>query len=641
MRRLLVMLALSLLAQLSFAQTWAPAGNDIKTRWAAEVNPKAPLPEYPRPQMVRGDWMNLNGLWDYAIEAPEAGYSVAQGQILVPFAIESSLSGVGKFVGQDKALWYKRNFTVPRTWKGKKVQLNFGAVDWKAEVWVNGQKAGLHTGGYAPFSFDITPMLKKSGKQEICVKVQDASDQSWQPRGKQVAHPQGIWYTPVTGIWQTVWLEALSPAAHVSNYYALADIDKSNICVQVDAEGLAEGDVVLVSLKEGGMGYSAEHPSAAVLASAEGLNVTLPVAEPKLWTPDNPWLYGLEISISRNGKLIDKVEGYTAMRKISKQETHESLHTSKGVRRGYQRIALNNSPLFQYGPLDQGWWPDGLYTAPTDEALRFDIEKTKEWGFNMIRKHIKVEPARWYYWCDVLGIMVWQDMPSIADQSKGVSATRPEELVKGQMNQWPNDTFIGGTDCIVPQEWKDNYYKEWGEIIAALKGFPSIAVWVPFNEGWGQFDTAAAVDFTRKADPSRLVNEASGGNFVLAGDILDAHHYPEPMMNVFERRMINVLGEYGGIGYVIDGHIWRPTGKNWGYAGLCQSPEEVLERYKLYAERLKTFITTGCAAAVYTQTTDVEIEVNGLMTYDRLEKLDAAKLREINQSVIATPYWLN
>ena len=638
MKKLILSLAVVLAAATSmWAQKWVPAGNYIKTRWAAEVSPKAPLPEYPRPQMVRSQWQNLNGLWDYAILPADAAYKKADGKILVPFAVESSLSGVAREVGPGKALWYKTSFSVPGAWKGKKVLLHFGAVDWKAEVWLNGKSLGVHTGGYTPFCLDLTGVLK-GGRQELVVKVLDDTDQTWQPRGKQVAHPQGIWYTPVTGIWQTVWLEAV-PQTHVVSYYATADVDASAFTVSVEAEGLKDGDVVKVAVKEGGFGYSAEHPSATVLASAEGTNVTIPVADAKLWSPDSPWLYGLEVSILRGGKVLDKVEGYSAMRKVSKKETTESYATKKGVFRGYNRIALNNKPLFQFGPLDQGWWPDGLYTAPTDDALRFDVEKTKEWGYNMIRKHIKVEPARWYYWCDVLGMLVWQDMPSIADHSRGVNATRPKELSRAQMNKWSSDSFIGATDCDVPQEWKDNYYKEWGEIIAALKGFPCIVVWVPFNEAWGQFDTPAAVEFTRAQDPTRLINESSGGNYCLCGDILDVHHYPEPRMNVFEGKMINVLGEYGGIGYVVDGHIWRPTGKNWGYAGLCKSPEEVLERYELFAKRLQTFIQTGCAAAVYTQTTDVEVEVNGLMTYDRLEKIPSEKIREINQAVINTPFW--
>ena len=620
---------------------WTPAGNDIKTKWAAEVNPAAPLPEYPRPEMVRPDWMNLNGLWNYAItpegETPVTkGKFAAEGKILGPFALESSLSGVKRVLQPDQALWYERNFTMPKAWKGKKVMLNFGAVDWKAEVWVNGSKVGEHTGGYAPFSFDITAALKKSGAQTVRVKVQDSTDQIWQPRGKQVLYPQGIWYTSVSGIWQTVWLEAV-PQAGIVSYSAVSDIDAGKLKVSVKTSGLTSGDEVKVTLLSPAKGYSTEKPSNIAVCSMTGSEVELSVPAAKLWTPDNPWLYGLEISVLRGGKQIDKVEGYTAFRKISAVNSNDSFSSKPG--QGYRRMALNNEVLFQFGPLDQGWWPDGLYTAPTDEALRYDIEKTREWGFNMIRKHVKVEPARWYYWCDVLGVVVWQDMPCIADHNKTANFGRPEKVAAGQRNRWPNDSFIGGSDCVVPEAWKQNYYKEWGEIISSLKGHPCIVVWVPFNEGWGQFDTEDVVRFTKKMDPERLVNEASGGNYHLCGDILDAHHYPEPMLNVFERRMVNVLGEYGGIGYHIAGHVWRPSGKNWGYAGLCSSPEEVLERYRLFADRLKVFITTGCGAAVYTQTTDVEIELNGLMTYDRLEKVPADAIRAINRDVIATPLW--
>ena len=602
--------------------------------FTARAQSNTPLPEYPRPQMVRPEWFNLNGQWNYAILDKNEDYVTPQGKILVPFAAESKLSGVQKQVGQESSLWYQRSFTVPRQWKGKRVLLHFGAVDWQAEVWVNGQKAGVHTGGYSPFSFDVTDLLKKNGKQDMRVKVMDATDQSWQPRGKQIQSPRTIWYTPVSGIWQTVWLEAV-PQTHVLSYLAVANVDKSSLSVHVDAKDIADGDLIMVELREGGIGYSAEKPSGTVIASAEGADVILTVANPELWSPSNPYLYGLDISILRKGKEIDRVSGYTAIRKISSQKDTDTFETNrKGIPQGSKRLALNNEILFQFGPLDQGWWPDGLYTAPSDQALRFDIEKTKEWGFNMIRKHIKVEPARWYYWCDVLGIMVWQDMPCIADHDITNNASRPEDVGVAQSNIWALNSFRGGTDCDVPDYWKKNYYKEWGEIIDCLKGFPCIVVWVPFNEGWGQFDTEDVVKFTKEKDPTRLVNEASGGNFRLAGDILDVHHYPEPRLNIFDRTKINVLGEYGGIGYLVDGHIWQPEGKNWGYSGLCKTPEELFERYKLYAERLKALIDIGCAAAVYTQTTDVELELNGLMTYDRLEKLDASLLRAINQNVI-------
>ena len=430
----------------------------------------------------------------------------------------------------------------------------------------------------------------------------------------------------MTGIWQTVWLEAVN-ATHIVSYAAVSDIDAATLRVSVLGEGLSNGDVVNVCLLEGGKGYSAERPSSKVIAEAEGTDVVLNVPGFQPWSPDSPYLYGLRISIFRDGKEIDTVDGYTAFRKVSRIKTND----------GYNRIALNNQPLFQFGPLDQGWWPDGLYTAPTDEALRFDIEQTRAWGFNMIRKHIKVEPARWYYWCDALGIMVWQDMPCIADHSKSLNEKRDKAIREGQRNKWPNDSFLGGTDCKVPQWAKANYYKEWGEIIAALKGFPCIVVWVPFNEAWGQFDTPEVVGYTRKQDPTRLINEASGGNYHLSGDIQDVHHYPEPKMNAFEGKLINVLGEYGGIGYPMAGHLWRPEGKNWGYGGYKSSPEEVMAQYEAFADRLAVFVSTGCAAAVYTQTTDVEIEVNGLMTYDRIGKIDASWLRKVNEKIIQTP----
>jgi len=598
---------------------WTPAGDNIRTRWAAQVNPKAPLPEYPRPQMVRSEWLNLNGLWNYGItEAASADFSV-EGQILVPFAVESSLSGVARSVTETEALWYERNFTVPSAWKGRNVLLHFGAVDWKAEVWVNGNKVGEHTGGYTPFCFDITAYLRKSGKQVVRLKVQDATDTSWQPRGKQWMLPSGIWYTPVTGIWQTVWVEPVQKT-HITGYDAVSDIDKGTIRLSVGTEGLETGDKIRSRLLAEGQ----------AVAEGEGREVVFQVREPKLWSPDSPFLYDVEISVERDGKALDAVKGYTAMRKVSTYVEPKP--------RGYRRIALNNEALFQFGPLDQGWWPDGLYTAPTDEALRYDIERTKAWGFNMIRKHIKVEPARWYWWCDKLGIMVWQDMPSIGDHGcKRRETTRSEEVKKGQGNNWSSDSWLGGTDCVVPQEWKDNYYKEWGEIIDNLKGFQSIVVWVPFNEAWGQFDTPEAVRFTRAKDPTRLINPASGGNFDLSelGDILDMHHYPQPMMNIFERKVINVIGEYGGIGLPVKGHLWKITDKNWGYGGVKKTKEEVLDQYEEFADILKRCIASGCAAAVYTQTTDVEVEVNGIMTYDReVIKMNEESLRSINESVI-------
>ena len=625
MKRLLITTFAAIAAIPALAQ-WQPVGKEIKTSWAAEVTPENVHQEYPRPQMVRQTWQNLNGLWDYAITSVEETSFTSEGKILVPFAVESSLSGVGRRITKENSLWYERTFTVPGKWKGQEILLHFGGVDWKSEVYVNGQLVGEHKGGYDPFYYNITPYLKKSGKQTLTVKVFDATDNSFQPRGKQCILNNSIWYTPVSGIWQTVWLEPVNKT-HIRNYYPVSDLSKSELTVQVDAIA-EEGDVVKVTLLEGAVGYNPETPSQKVLTEAEVNDgtATLEVADMKTWSPDSPYLYGLRISIVRNGKVIDSVDGYTAMRSIEAKRD--------GSLNKYKRMALNGENLFQYGPLDQGWWPDGLYTAPCDEALKFDVVKLKEMGFNMIRKHIKVEPARWYYWCDVLGMMVWQDMPSIGDYARRQIATRDPEIQKATRNVWSQDSLLKGTECDIPEEWKENFYTEWKNIMLFLRGFQCIVSWVPFNEGWGQFDTEAVVKFTKDVDPTRLVNEASGGNYYLKGDILDVHHYPQPAMNVFESQFVNIIGEYGGIGYPIIGHTWEMDRK-WGYGQNKSSSEELMKQYEEYAEMLKDFIKVGCAAAVYTQTSDVEGEVNGLMTYDReIIKVDIPRIYEINRSVI-------
>ena len=606
---------------------WAPVGNEIKTPWASEIDPENVHPEYPRPQMVRENWENLNGLWDYAITDLNATPNAADGEILVPFAVESSLSGVGRRITKENMLWYAREFTVPSEWNGQNIILHFGAVDWKAEVFVNGEYVGEHKGGYDPFSFDITSYLVNSDKQHLMVKVFDATDNSMQPRGKQCIINSAIWYTPVSGIWQTVWLEPVNKT-HIQDYYPVSNLEKSTLTVDVKVANAYVRDIVEVELLEGGIGYNPETPSDKVIAKAvvsKGKAV-INVPEVKTWSPDSPYLYGMRITVKRDGEVVDKVEGYTAMRSIKAKNDNSPNK--------YKRMALNGKNLFQYGPLDQGWWPDGLYTAPCDEALKFDIVKTKEMGFNMIRKHIKVEPARWYYWCDVLGMMVWQDMPCIGDFAGTQLNSRDLDIQKAVKNVWSKDSLLGGTECNIPQEWKDNFYNEWTNIMTALRGFQCIVCWVPFNEAWGQFDTPEVVKYTKKFDPTRLVNEASGGNFHLVGDIIDVHHYPHPAMNVFEAKFINVLGEYGGIGYPVPGHTWE-IDRKWGYGKNKQSSEEVMQQYEIYAEMLKVFVQTGCAAAVYTQTTDVEGEVNGLMTYDRaVIKVDIPKLAEINRSVI-------
>lgn len=588
-------LALALCAQ---AQ-WKPAGDKIKTQWAEQVNPKSVLPEYPRPLMERSEWQNLNGEWEYAIKpVGEVEPASFDGNILVPFAVESSLSGVQKEVGEKNELWYKRSFSVPAKWKGKDVMLNFGAVDWKAEVFVNDVLVGSHKGGYTPFSFNITPFLKGSGAQKLVVRVWDPSDKGYQPIGKQTSNPQGIWYTSVTGIWQTVWLEPVA-SNHITAVKSIPNVDANALNVTVGASTPCVTSIVEVKLLDKG----------AVVASAKGVQgqeLRLGVKNPTLWSPENPYLYDMSITLSQNGKVIDQVKSYTAFRKISVEKD----------KNGILRMCLNNKPLFHYGPLDQGWWPDGLYTAPTDEALLYDIKKTKEWGFNMIRKHVKVEPARWYYHCDKEGILVWQDMPS------------------GDMgNRWEPHKYNGGTDKERSVESVANYYQEWKEIMDLGVSHPSIVVWVPFNEAWGQFDTEKVVAWTKAYDPSRLVNPASGGNHRPCGDILDLHNYPGPDMFLFDAQRVTVLGEYGGIGLPLENHLWWNK-RNWGYIQFKNS-DEVTAEYVKYANELKGFVKRGFSAAVYTQTTDVEGEVNGLMTYDRkVIKINEAKVKAANQSVI-------
>ena len=614
--------AVLLLAGHVSAQEWAPAGDKIRTRWAEEVSPANVHKEYPRPQMVRPEWKSLNGLWEYSITGkadpkPEA----FEGRILVPFPVESSLSGVGRKLKADDALWYKTTFKVPGGWKGKRLMLNFEAVDWRADVFVNDILVGTHTGGYTHFSFDVTPYVN-GGTNTLVLKVLDATDNDLQPRGKQVSNPKGIWYTAVSGIWQSVWMEPVSKS-HITDYDVVSNIKDGTVDVTVSTEGVQEGDVVKVFLKDGGIGYSTESAQAAAVAkdglyavlasgmTVPGGTVTLNVRDPKLWSPDRPYLYGLDIQILRGGKIIDRVAAYTAIREVGAYIKNKNT----------KLLGLNGKAIFQFGPLDQGWWPDGLYTAPTDEALEFDIRKTKDFGYNMIRKHVKVEPSRWYYHCDRLGMIVWQDMPSFSGNSKNV---------------WGMYYYGEGTDFPATLEAKANYYKEWGEIIGQLKKFQCIAVWVPFNEAWSQFDTKDVVAFTKATDPTRLVNQSSGGNWEEGvGDILDNHHYPWPAMRMWDKEMINVLGEYGGIGFPVAGHLWQAD-RNWGYVQY-KSGEDVLKEYEGFADNLMLIIRQGCSAAVYTQTTDVEGEVNGLMTYDReIIKMDEARLREVNLKVIAS-----
>lgn len=587
-----------LVTTLSLSAQWQPAGDKLKTRWASEIDVNNVLPEYPRPIMERTEWLNLNGLWNYAIlPVGKQKPGSFDGEILVPFAIESSLSGVQKRVGKDNELWYQREFTVPSKWKNNIILLHFGAVDWKADVWVNDVKVGQHTGGYTPFSFDITPALT-SGKNTLVVKVWDSTDQGYQPRGKQVNKPEGIWYTPVTGIWQTVWIEPV-PQNYIKNIKITPDIDVNTLTIEAAASKVSKANRVEVKVLEG----------THVVAKGQSIN-NLPVdvlmpQNARLWSPGDPFLYDLEITLFDGSKQLDKVKSYAAMRKYS----------TKRDDNGIVRLQLNNKDLFHFGPLDQGWWPDGLYTAPTDEALEYDVVKTKDFGFNMIRKHVKVEPARWYTHCDRHGIIVWQDMPS-GDRS-------PE---------WQMHQYFTGVERMRTPESEANFRKEWKEIIDYLYSYPSIGVWVPFNEAWGQFKTNEITEWTKQYDPSRLVNPASGGNHYTIGDMLDLHNYPNPRMYLYDAQRATVLGEYGGIGWANKEHLWEPN-RNWGYVQF-NSSSEVTDEYVKYAEQLKQLIRQGFSAAVYTQTTDVEIEVNGLMTYDReVIKVDEARVKKVNQEI--------
>lgn len=585
---------------LSLSAQWKPAGEKIKTEWANKVNPKQVLPEYPRPIMERKEWKNLNGLWNYAIQ--EVGKSAPakyDGQILVPFAVESSLSGVMKEVGAKNELWYNTTFNIESNWKGQNILLHFGAVDWKTEVWLNGVKIGSHTGGYTPFSFDITPFIAGT-TQQLTVKVWDPSNEGTQPRGKQVKNPEGIWYTPVTGIWQTVWIEPVNKK-NITTIKTTPNIDQNVINMKPEVAGASYGDLIEVTVYDGSK-------TIATGKASVGENLEIVLNNPKLWSPESPFLYKTNVKLISNGKVVDQIKSYFAMRKIG----------SKRDSNGVLRMQLNNKDYFQFGPLDQGWWPDGLYTAPTDEALKYDIVKTKELGFNMIRKHVKVEPERWYTHCDELGILVWQDMPSGDEQPI-----------------WQDKKYFEGTELQRTPKSEEIYKKEWKAIMDHLYSYPSIVVWVPFNEAWGQFKTVEITEWTKNHDPSRLVNSSSGGNHFQTGDILDLHKYPGPELYLYDARRITVLGEYGGIGLPLEGHLWR-TNDNWGYVKF-KNAAEVTNEYIKYAKELKKLVKTGFSAAVYTQTTDVEGEVNGFMTYDRkVDKMDFEKVRTINKEVIDT-----
>lgn len=597
LKRILLISAIAYAA--SQAAAYKPLDTHIHTPWASEVTPDNVWDVYPRPIMERPDWQNLNGQWNYAITAADSGIpGQYEGEIMVPFAVESDLSGVGRRVDSRQALWYNRTFAVSAAWKGKDVMLNFGAVDWACDVWVNDIKVGSHKGGYTPFSINITPALNAKGANTLTVKVVDPTDAGYQPRGKQVNRPESIWYTPVTGIWQTVWLEPVAKN-HISGLRTVSDIDRHTLTVDVATAQPAATTLAEVKVFDG----------KRLVASGKSINgqpVTIGMpADAKLWSPASPHLYDMEVTLYDGSRPLDTVKSYAAMRKVS------TARDASGV----VRLQLNNEDLFQFGPLDQGWWPDGLYTAPTYEAMVYDVDKTKDWGYNMIRKHVKVEPAVWYTYCDRKGILVWQDMPN-GDRG-------PE---------WQMHNYFNGTERKRSPESEANFRREWKEIIDALYNYPCVVTWVPFNEAWGHFKGPEIAEWTKAYDPSRLVNPASGGNHYHVGDMLDVHKYPGPEIMLVDGERANVLGEYGGIGMVVKDHIWSPD-RNWGYTQFS-TPKEVTDLYVEYIDTMLRLVPACYSGAVYTQTTDVENEVNGLMTYDRkVIKIDEDRLRKANTAL--------
>ncbi|MCA9257883.1 MAG: hypothetical protein KDA61_01730 [Planctomycetales bacterium] len=568
-------------ATLGNAAEWRLVDPPMATRWAHEVDPTSPWPEYPRPQLQRADWLNLNGLWNYAVVEGDAAVPAKwDGKILTPYPIESALSGVKRAFSPHETLVYQRSFETPASWHGRRVLLHFGAVDYRTEVFVNGRSVGTHVGGYDPFSFDVTDLLTKEGAQELVVKVADPTWTGGQPRGKQTLSPAGIMYTPTSGIWQTVWLEPVD-AAGIEDLHIVPDVKGKRVEVTVDLLGNHEGEVVV----------AVEGVSSASGKSGEPISVAIP--EAKLWSPDDPHLYSMSVQVKQSGKVVDEAKSYFGMRSIERSEVD-----------GKQQFLLSGEQVFMFGPLDQGFWPDGVYTAPTDEALRYDLEVIKRLEFNMIRKHIKVEPARWYYHADRLGLLVWQDMPSA--------------------NSY--DTPPGGK----PQIDKEAYETQLAAMLDNLENHPSIVMWVVFNEGQGQHDTAKLVNLVRRIDPTRLVNQASGGRHEGVGDVYDQHPYPAPRSYEAPASQAFALGEYGGIGLKVgDNNPWQSNG--WGYTNT-QTGEELENLYARYAGMLKTFKEENAlTSAIYTQITDVEIEVNGLMTYDRQLKVDPEWIAKANR----------
>lgn len=602
------------------AQNLKNVEGKIMSQWGKKVTPDNVWPEYPRPQFERTEWKNLNGLWDYALlKTNQQQPKKFQGKILVPFSFESPLSGVGKKITPEDKMWYKKSFRLPKNWDGKDVIIHFEAVDYHCSVWINDILVGSHKGGFDRFSFNITPYLKPKETQKVVLSVEDATNFSSQPRGKQQINASGIYYTPVSGIWQTVWLEAISPEAYLEEVKTTTDLDRSLVTLTPLAnKALVSGYKVAVEVFFEGKKVTSG-------STESNMALSLKIDHPHLWSPDHPHLYTVKMSFANpNGKVIDQVESYFGMRKIS-----------LGDHKGVKYLFLNNEPLFHYGTLDQGWWPDGLLTPPSDEAMRYDIEMTKAMGFNMIRKHVKIEPDRWYYHCDQLGIMVWQDMPSYNRLALKTAEEMEKTKNKDRIYNSLERIRVGQADLNRRSEDADQFERELRRMVNIHYNAPSIVMWVPFNEGWGQYDTCRITEFVKSLDPNRLVNPTSGWTLRPCGDIYDIHTYnvkltvPPTSLN-----RATVIGEFGGIGFPIKENLWNPEMRNWGYQTYYSS-EDLLKNYIYKLDQIvKMKEKNGLSAAVYTQTTDVEGEINGLMTYDReVIKIPTQTLKELHQKL--------
>lgn len=600
-RRMLLLLSLLTLLSSAFigratpvSAAWQPKTPPLSTPWTSQVSPSNALPEYPRPQMVRSEWQNLNGEWQFsgasAGQTPPFNQNLSE-SILVPFPIESALSGIQRY---QERMWYRRNFTIPSGWNGRRVQLHFGAVDWQATVFVNGVNVGSHQGGFDGFSFDITNQLR-SGANELIVGVYDPTDAGGQPIGKQRNNPSGIFYTGASGIWQTVWLEP-TPSAFVTRLNMTPDVAGQRLRLTVLGAGV-NGQTVQVTARTG-------NTAVGTATGVVGSEISLPVPNPRLWSPDDPFLYDLDVSLRNGSSVVDSVTSYFGMRSVGMKLVN-----------GVLRPTINGQFVFQMGTLDQGYWPDGIYTAPTDEALKFDIQQHKNLGYNMIRKHIKVEPQRWYYWADKIGLLVWQDMPLMKLETPSTAARTQFEI-------------------------------ELREMIDELRSTTSIVMWVVQNEGWGQYDQARLADYTKALDPTRLVNNMSGINCCGAvdggnGDVADWHVYVGPGSPEPSASRIAVLGEFGGYGLRYQGHTWN-NGPFFSYQELASSAELTSKYVGLVKSTQNLMYNPGLSAAVYTEITDVEGEINGIFTYDRaILKVDANQLRTAHANLINASRQLN